>query len=301
MILELKILKGLGTEAVRKRELRIKNQTNRDIKAYAFWTFLKNQTESGFLHRYHEQIDTFLPLLKISYGTFYTYLKYAEQLNLVTRQEGALKLASYDFVMKQLDIFEKDFYIVNYDTEHPKQKIEHILNALEFQENSEKQEKAIEVKISKNSIIKSAFQLYWIQQGVQMEFNLHNLKKTQQLIFEAGAADRIYIPLMELVNPEIFRNSRTIAAAHNYKARRLVTYLKRKLKRGGLVGVYNNEKAVCRYNKNKVEGNTRGKNENAFCFYNPKDKEKYWSKPQTVIINPTLIKICQKIELEKVA
>lgn len=289
MVKTIKILKGLSSDVVRFRAIRHKYETNRAIKAYSLWVLLKNETESGIIHHYEKQLPYLLELLKVSRATFYNYLRYAEQLKLIERQGGTIKLASYQSVIDDLCLIDKSFIYINYDLTHEKQKIEHILNTLEFHENSEKQAKAIEVKISKNSIIMAAFNLFWFGRGQpNIPFNLDNLKKVQKILFESGAAERIYIPLMELVNPEIFRNSATIAAAHKYKARRLVTYLKRKLKKAGLIGIYKGDNPTCFYDKNSQEGIQRGKNPNAFCFYNSKDKTKVWHKPHSIIINPFL-------------
>jgi hypothetical protein len=289
LILQLKILKGLSGSVVKKRALRFKRQTNRAVKAYALWIYFKNLTESGFIQNIESQLPAILEQLKISRGTFYNWLKYAKELQLINKQGNTIQLTSYAAVIEELSLPGKEFIYINYDTEHKKQKIEHIIDVLEFHENHELQTKAIEWKLSHNSIIMAAFKFFWLSKGQpDLPFNLDNLKKAQTILFESGAAQRIYEPLMDIVNPVVGRNSNTIRMAHNYKSRRGVTYLKRKLKRLGLIGLYQPEKSTCFYKQDLQKGTQRGKNTNAFCFYNNKNKTQTWYKLQTILVNPFL-------------
>lgn len=288
MIIQLKILTGLSTEIVRMRETRIKYQTNRNIKAYALYTWLKNKTEAGIIHHYDKQLTALLDGSNISRSSFYRYLSIAEDLKLIKRKNGNLKLTGYQAILEDLFIHEKKFTYINFDTE--KHKLDHIFNVLEVSENKKRQEKAIEVKISKHPLVLSAFKLFWISQGKPDQvFNLVNLQKAQKIIFETGTAERIYKPLMYSVNPEFNRCSNTIATAHNYKSPKSVTYFKRKLVKSKLISVLDVINPICAYNKNRIDGVQRGKNENAnYVPYDPKKRHTTWYKPQQIIINPLL-------------
>lgn len=270
------------------RAARLKYETNRNIKAYTLYTWLKNVTESGVIHHYDKQLDTLIAGLNISRSAFYRHLSWAEDLKLISRKDGKLKLCSYQAVMNELFIHEKKFTTINYDTDTDKLHL--ILEVLEGSENKERQTKAVEVKISKHPIVISAFKLFWTTQGKpDQAFNLANLQATQKILFEKGVAERIYNPLMYTVNPDFSRCSATIAAAHNYKSPRLVTYYKRKLVRAGLIKVLPTTAPVCLYNKDRIEGHQRGKNENAsYTPYDPKSRAKFWFKPDQIIIKHTL-------------
>lgn len=286
MIIPIKILTGLSTEVVKMREIRNKNKTNRNILAYALYTWLKNKTTAGVIHHYDKQLETLLEGSNISRSSFYRYLNYAEDLKLITRNTytGTLKLAGYASVMENLYIIEKAFTTIYYDTD--KHKLNFIFETLEIHENKARQLTAVNGKISKNPIVNSAFKLFWISQGVpDQAYTLDNLLKTQKLIFEKGTAARIYQPLMEIVNPHFNRSSYGIAAAHGYLRARNTTYLKRKLVKRNLINVLDIEAPVCRYRKDRIEGNIRGKNENAFTTWNKAKNAAEWKQPQQIIIN----------------
>lgn len=288
MVVELRILKGLSSEAVRKRTLRTRYETNRDLKAYALYIWLKNMTRAGIIHNYEKQSNEICSGLKITRATFYKYLNYAEQICLIKRKNGRLELASWSSVMEQLYITEKVFTTVYYDTTNEKQRLPLILEALEFEENKEKQEASIRIKIAKNPQVKTAFDLYCHLTGTKAEFSVNNLAWARSQIFISGTAASIYPALMDKVNPKIYRNSSTIAAAHGYKSPRLTTYLKRKLSSAGIATILKSSKSACSYKKDRVEGKERGKNANATTYYNRNEKQKIWFEPDTVIINQFL-------------
>lgn len=288
-------MKGISSDLVKMRKLVVRYETNRAIKGYCLWIWLKNQTISGVIHNYNLQCDSLIKYLKISRATFYNYLKYAEALGLITRANGNLKLCSWQSAADQLGLPSSEIIIINYDTENPKQKLEHIFDAIEILDNRAFQEKGVSIKLAKNQQIESAFRLYNLQHCLpEVKFNLDNLKKVQKHIFENGSAASIYNTLLNLVNPEFFRNSSSLASARNYKSTRNVTYLKKKLSLAGLAVVIKPVLAVCKYNKNAIQGQERGKKDNFFCYYDPEAREKTWFKPDTILISPTLLKNLEK-------
>jgi hypothetical protein len=286
---QLKILKGMSSDVVRLRVERNKFQTNRAIKAYSLYTWLKNMTRAGYIHHYEKQLPDICKALKISRTSFYNYLREAESLNLIKRGRGRLQLSSWDFVAEELFIVDKTFTTINYDLDNRKQKLHHCIEALEFEENREKQNTAVAHKIAKNPQVKSAFDLWCSTNNVQLPFNLENLAKVRTKIFASGSAASIYPALMYSVNPEFYRNSCTIAKAHNYKSQLLTTYLKKKLQLAGLIIVRKGAQTACMYNKDKKKGRERGKNELGTTFYKVKDKANIWYEPDKVSVSPFLI------------
>lgn len=288
MIVELRILKGLSSEAVRHRKLRTRYETNRDLKAYALFIWLKNLTRAGIIHNYEKQSAEICSGLKITRATFYKYLNYAEEICLIKRKSGNLELSSWSTVMDQLYITDKIFTTVYYDTTNRKQTLPLILEALEFEENKEKQEASIRIKIAKNPQIRSAFELFCQIHNIKAEFTPDNLAAVQKDIFKYGASESIYPALMDKVNPKIYRNSSSIASAHGYKSPRLTTYLKRKLSNAGIAVILKSSKSACSYKKDRIEGKERGKNANATTFYNRQEKQKIWFEPDTIKISQFL-------------
>lgn len=278
----------MSSDVVRQRELRIKYQTNRDIKAYSLFVWLKNQTKAGIIHNYEQQHVEICQALKISRASFYNYLRTAEKLQLITRQDGNLKLAGWNKVIDHFSLPSRTFTTIYYDTENPKQKLSLIIEALEFEENKEKQQKAITNKIAKNPSVKSAFELFCHYNNIQAEFTPDNLAIVRRLIFQNGTAESIYKSLMYSVNPEFYRNSSTIASAHGYKSPRLTTYLKYKLQRSGIAIIKKGNKLACSYKNNRIEGKERGKNENGTLFFKVNEKQKIWFEPDQVIISQFL-------------
>lgn len=281
-------MNGLSSDVVKLRKLRNRYETNRDIKAYSLFVWLKSMSVSGFIHNYGKQLDSICGPLKISRATFYNYLNTAEDLQLIERNNGRLKLASWDKVVETLSLPEKTFRTIYYDTENQKQKLSLILEALEFEENKEKQEKAITNKIAKHPQVKSAFELFCRTHGITAEFTPDNLSKVKREAYKYGSAASIYSVIMNTVNPEVYRNASSIASAHGYKSPRLTTYLKTKLKRASLAVVSKGQKNVCSYAKNRIEGKERGKNENGTLYYRVKEKQKIWFEPDRVQISQFL-------------
>lgn len=278
----------MSSDVVKQRELRVKYQTNRDIKAYSLFVWLKNMTPAGVIHNYEKQHAEICQALKISRASFYNYLRTAETLKLIVRQNGNLKLSGWDKVIDQFTLPSKTFTTIYYDTENPKQKLSLIIEALEFEENKEKQQRAITNKIAKNPSVKSAFELFCQYNNIQAEFTPDNLAIVRRLIFQNGTAESIYSSLMYSVNPEFYRNSSSIAAAHGYKSPRLTTYLKHKLQKSGVAIIKKGNKQACSYKNNRIDGKERGKNENGTLYYKVNEKQKVWFEPDQVIISKFL-------------
>lgn len=300
MLLKLKILNGLGSQVVKKRQLRGIYCTNREIKAYALFVLLKEYTTSGIIHNYASQIPQIAEQLKCSKATIFTYLNYAEQIGLLQRERKLLKigkstfrtggriiLRSWQSVAQIFELPEKEFTTINYETDN-KQKLEHIIAALEFKENSEKQAIAIHYKIAKNPIVVHAFKLFWHSQGIQnMAFTMENLRKAQEHIFAHGASESIYLPLLELVNPDISRSAHTIARAHGIHPMN-VAYLKRKLQKTAIVAIMQSNNPVCAFKTDVRPDYVRGRKQKAYPKWCNETKKRTWLKPDRVIVNPFL-------------
>jgi len=284
----LKILKQMSSEVVRQREQRAVYFTNRKLKAYTLFVWLKNMTESGYIHNYEDQGVEICSALKISRASYYNYLREAETLQLLKRRNGRIELAGWEKVVEAFSLPEKSFTTIYYDVNNPKEKLSIIIEALEFVENKEKQQLAVTSKIAKNPKVKAAFELYCQLHGLKAEFNEQNLAYVRMRIFQKGSAESIYEALMNTVNPEFYRNSLTIAAAHGYKSPKSATYLKRKLQKAGIAYISKGNKSVCSYSKNRIEGVERGKNENGTLYYQVKEKVKVWYQPDKVTISEFL-------------
>lgn len=266
MILDVKIPVGLPTRVVADRDLhgeKKKYRTNRMIKLADTYLVLKALSTSGKFQHWKGQADILADRCKISEWTLRNRVKEMITLGLIAFSESEQWTGCMQMVQdlnlcnwtKFLEVFlidgrNLDFHNIAYDTDKTTQTLEYHIRALEFQENRYSQLNAIRVKLQKNPESyqqlcqlllkhvpgctpeelkdeeKFAIRLFWLQQ---------NAFKVWPVASSPGS--KYAYELINCVNACLDRSAKGIRKSHNLKSCLSTTYLKRQLKRRGLMEI----------------------------------------------------------------
>lgn len=243
-IVQVKILKGISSVLVGKRELCKTYVTSTDIKPNDTFHCLKAMTTAGQIQNYPKQMEAIKVFCKTSKSTFYNRLHWLEKRGLAWTIKGTLYLASWEKYAQYYELETIEFHLINYDTENKGQTIEYILKTVEIAENQQRQNKEIQRKINKTPEIELAFNSRCRVQGKTAEFTLNNLHHVQRETYSQGAAD---YDVLHSVNPDVNRSAKSIKKAYGFVSNRNVAYLKRQLEKRGLAKVTKRVSPVCKY------------------------------------------------------
>lgn len=239
---------GLAKAIINQRNLVLKYETNRVVKAYDMFTCLKSTNVCGVISNFTDQLPELTALCKISRTAFYTRLNDCIELKLITKADNKLRLTSWKKACELFNVIETGkFHDINYNPDEPKQTIQHIIAIIAMKEQTEIIKTQVDKKLNANPDVKKAYDVYakhFLKS--ETEFSPSALFNAQRKSYAEGAPDVIYEALHK-INPDTNRTVKSIQKDFGMKSHRSATYLKRNLAKRGLLTVEKRTESVCNY------------------------------------------------------
>lgn len=139
----------LARIVVARRDLRVKYETNREIKAVGLFLLWKAQTTSGLIKSWNQQKHNLCLVARCSEFTLRGHIKLLLQLQLIKIIDGDIQLASWEDLARiyEIDITEKFCFKYDYQS---KQKLHWWIVATDIQDNQNRQRYKCWQRLNKN-------------------------------------------------------------------------------------------------------------------------------------------------------
>lgn len=272
MIIQLKIPIGISRLLVQERTLRVKYQTNRQIKYYGFFCILKSTTTSGLIQNYLKQIDFLCSITKRSKSSFYNYINACIKLGLLVKEGNSLRLKNWTSILAQFNLKDKAFLEYEYDIDNKEQTPEYFMMIAEIRENQSYQVNSIIKEIQQNPQLKDLLNEKKVNE--QTALKLHRMQ-VQTFINGCGGSERIY-SIIHCINADFQRNASKLRKDFNFKSHLSVAYMKYQLVKRGLAQIQ--RRFIC------SESRMRKNRNQYFTGWDEVLKVSTWQLPDEIIL-----------------
>lgn len=261
------------------RKLVRKYETNQLIKALDTWLILKAETSSGYIQQWNRQKDYLLKICKVSESIFRHRLNILADLKILQYNRHGITVASWEKFGASLNIETDNRLTVNYCI-HDKSKVQQWIIATEIEDNKQRQEYALLLKLNKNLECKTEIRETLIKSGADRTRLNSDTAYFIAMMKAFYLSD--FVSKSEIHNVLIhFRpdNNRSVygmAKAWNCKHPQTVSYWKKKLKQSNIIDIQ----------KLSIESLSRTRNKMCRVLWLEKDKA-------------TLLRLCDQIDILK--
>lgn len=277
--LQISIPYDLARYVTGSRKLVRKYETNQLIKALDTWLILKAETSSGYIQQWNSQKKYLLSICKISESIFRHRLNILADLKILSYNRYGITVASWEKFGESLNIETNNRLTVNYCT-NDKSKVCQWIIAAEIEDNKQRQEYALLLKLNKNLECKTEIREALLKAGAdrkRLDSDTGYFIAMMKAYYLSDFVSKSDIhDILIHFRPDNNRSVYGMANAWNCKHPQTVSYWKNKLKRSGIIDIQ----------KLSIESQTRTRNNICRVLWLKKDKA-------------TLLRLCDQIDILK--